>query len=245
MDTATSRRRGGHGPHPPRADADSATSPDSAASTPAKRCPARCRRGRTRRSAPPTGSTPSSSPAPRSPRRGTPTAARGCIGCARRWRTARFTPLDAPLLSSAPFDEAARRRTSCAGIRCRFPPAPTDFVDGLVTLGRQRRRGAAVRLRHSPLRRQPLDAASATSTMPTASCCSSRSRVRCGSAPNSARSTSRRARSRSSRAASRFRVELAGRRGARLRRRELRRAASACRSWARSAPTGSPTRATS
>ena len=51
-----------------------------------------------------------------------------------------------------------------------LPRAPTDFVDGLVTLAGNGSPGRAQRLRHPLVRRQPLDAAGASSTTPTASC---------------------------------------------------------------------------
>ena len=35
-------------------------------------------------------------------------------------------------LRSGPFDEVETPPNRCAGIRCRCPPKPTDFVDGLV-----------------------------------------------------------------------------------------------------------------
>ena len=73
--------------------------------------------------------------------------------------------------SSAAFDEVRRRRpTSCAGTRCRSRPTPTDFVEGLVTMAGNGDVRGAERLRHPPVRRQPLDARTASSTTPTASC---------------------------------------------------------------------------
>ena len=70
-----------------------------------------------------------------------------------------------------PLRRACRRRpTSCAGARCRCPTAPTDFVDGLATMAGNGSPDQHSRLRHPLVRRQPLDAATASSTTPTASC---------------------------------------------------------------------------
>ena len=51
-----------------------------------------------------------------------------------------------------------------------MPDAPTDFVDGLVTMAGNGSAGRAARLRDPPVRGQPVDARSASSTTPTASC---------------------------------------------------------------------------
>ena len=66
----------------------SATCRASATTSRPRRCRARCRSGRTRRSAPPTGSTPSSCRARPSRRRAAPTSARGSTASARRCSTA-------------------------------------------------------------------------------------------------------------------------------------------------------------
>ena len=51
-----------------------------------------------------------------------------------------------------------------------MPDAPTDFVDGLVTMAGNGDPAAMSGCGDSPLCRQPLDDAIASSTMPTASC---------------------------------------------------------------------------
>ena len=111
-----------------------------------------------------------------------------------------------------------------------IPRAPTDFVDGLVTYGRQRRPRAAKRLRHSSVCRQPLDAHAGILR------CRRRAADRAAAGPAAARRPSlggwwsSRWRSPSFRAALRFRVELPEGRRARLCVRELRRAVSTARS---------------
>ena len=136
--------------------AEPATSPASATSSPPRRCRARCRSAATRRSAAPTASMPSSCPAPPSPRRAPTTGAPGSTASARR-RCTRRSSASTPAASSATSTTCRRRRTSCAGTRCRCRTAPTDFVDGLVTMAGNgdphAQTGAAV----APLRRQPLD----------------------------------------------------------------------------------------
>jgi homogentisate 1,2-dioxygenase len=45
-----------------------------------------------------------------------------------------YARIDNGLIRSAPFNESTRRRRSCAGARSRSRK-PTDFVEGIVTLG--------------------------------------------------------------------------------------------------------------
>ena len=96
--------------------------PASATSSRPRRSKARCRSAAIRRSARRTVCTPSSSPAPRSPRRGTRIAARGSTASARRVLHGAFEPFAQPLARQRAVRRGADvARTSCAGIRFRCP----------------------------------------------------------------------------------------------------------------------------
>ena len=88
-----------------------------------------------------------------------PSAAHGAVPPHRR----------RPAAQRAVRRSRCRRRTACAGIRCRCPRQPTDFVDGL---SRSPATATSARYRHRDpsLSRQPLDGATARSSTPTASC---------------------------------------------------------------------------
>ena len=81
-----------------------------------------------------------------------------------------FEPIDSRPHPQRRSATCRRRRTSCAGTRCRCRRQPTDFVDGLVTMAGNGDPQAQTGVRHPPLRRQPLDGRTASSTTPTASC---------------------------------------------------------------------------
>ena len=106
-----------------------ATSPASAASLPAKRCPEPCRRDRTRRRRSPTAwyaeqFSGTAFTAPRQTNRrswAVPPAPRG-------GGPALPTPLDAPLLKSAPFEEMATPPTAAALGPSAAADGATDFV---------------------------------------------------------------------------------------------------------------------
>ncbi len=126
-----------------------------------KPSPARCRSAATRRSARRSASTPSSCPAPPSPRRAhenrrtwlyrlrpsaghaapsRPTTARRCCAAGRS------------------TEVAAVAQSAALGSRCPLPDEPTDFVDGLVTHGGNGDPAAQARASRVHLyARQPLD----------------------------------------------------------------------------------------
>ena len=189
---------------------------------------ARCRSGAIRRSAPPTGFTPSSSPGPPSRRRATPTAAAGCTASVRRPCTAasRRSP---PGGSSARFDEVRAAAESAALGSPPIPRAPTDFLDGPRDARRQRlARIAGERLRHPLVRCEPLHGGALLLRRGRRAADRAAARGRCVSRTELGRHRGpRRRRSRSFPRGLRFRVELLERQRARLRVRELRRAAPA------------------
>ena len=74
----------------------------------------------------------------RAARREPPAA--GSIACARRRAIRRSSPMHgATLLRSAPFDEVPPTPNRLRWDPLPLPETPTDFVDGLVTVWRQRR----------------------------------------------------------------------------------------------------------
>ena len=194
----------------------------------------------------PTGCTPSSSRAPRSPRRGTPTGAAGCIASARR-RCTDASRRSTHRAAHQPLRRAARsRRTSCAGDPLPLPRGADRFHRRAADARRQRlarrcMRGCGIhwyvanrsmaRALLLRRRRRAADRAAA--------------RARCASPPSSGCSRSRRRRSRVIPRGLRFRVELpdGAARAATSARTSARRCG--CPTSARSAPTASPIRAIS
>ncbi len=128
----------------------------SATSSRPRRCLARCR-CTIRRSAAPMGCMRSSSRARPSPRRA---QANRRTWLYRIRPAAEHGPFAAQphALLTARIRRRRRHRTRCAGIRCRCPRRATDFLDGLVTMGGNGAPQTHSWLRHSPVRRQPLDA---------------------------------------------------------------------------------------
>ena len=148
--------------------------------------------------------------------------------------TARFGRIDdAPAAQRAVRRGRDRRRTGCAGTRCRCPTTPADFVDGLVTIGRQRRRRArrpgsastSTARNRSMRERVFYDADGELLIVPQQGALRAR-------APSSACWTRARRDRASSRAACSFRVELPDGARARLCLRELRRAVPPARARA-------------
>ena len=194
----------------------------SATSSPPRRSPARCRSAATRRSAAPYGLyaeqlSGTAFTAPRAENRRSwlyrirPAAMHGP-----------FARLDDGRIGSA-FDDVADSPNQLRWSPLPMPAAPTDFVDGLVTMAGNGGAARADRRGGARLRRQPLDAAARVlqrrrrdADRPAAGPAALRHRAR-------HRSRSSRRRSSSSRAACAFRVELPDGAGARLRLRELRR----------------------
>ena len=138
---------------------------------------------------------------------------------------------------------AARARPSCAGTRLPLPGGADRFRGGPGADGGQRFARCAVGLRHSSLRGQSVDARPLFLQRRRRTADRAATGSAAGSTPSSDASTSSRRKSPSFRAACASASDAAGRRGARLCLRELRRAVQAARSRARSAPTALPTRA--
>ena len=139
---------------------------------------------------------------------------------------------------------STRRPRSCAGARSRSRKAPTDFVDGICTIGGNG--DVATQIRHggAHLCGQQVD------DRPLFLQCRRRDADRAAAGARALRHRARRHRGRARRdrapaARPALPRRTAGRPLARLYLRELRRRAAAARNSARSAPTGSPIRATS
>ena len=182
----------------------SVTPAGSGTSSRPRRSKARCPPGATRRSGRRSACTPSSSAGPRSPSR----AAVNRRTWVYRDPAEREAPAVQPDRQQAPQGHAIRRA------RARPEPAalgPAPAARSKASRGlhrrpvhgrRQRRHQDPRRDGDPPVRGQPVHDATATSSTPTASCCSSPSSARSSCTPSSARCGSAPARSPSSRAAS-------------------------------------------
>ena len=137
----------------------------------ARPCRARSPSAGTRRRSRRSASTPSSSRAPPSPRRARENRRSWLYRMRPSASTRAFRRIDGRGCSALRrADEAAPSPNRLRWNPLALPDEPTpDFVDGLVTLRRQRRPGDRRRHRHPPLRREPLDGPRLPST-PTASC---------------------------------------------------------------------------
>ena len=128
-------------------------------------------RAATRRSARRSASTPSRSRAPPSPRRAATTGAPGCTASARRRCTAVPARSTTARCAQPPFDDVPTPPN-----QLRWDPLPLpDRRRPTSSTAWSRWRATATPaaqtgVRHPSLRRQPLDAATASSTTPTASC---------------------------------------------------------------------------
>ena len=221
------------------------TSPASATSSPPRPCRARCRSAATRRSAAPTASMPSSCPAPRSPRRAPTTAAPGSTASGPAAQHRPFARIDNGRFTS---DFGAEPRTAepaalgpAADARTRRrPTSSTAWSRWPATATRMRRRGCGIHLyaaNRSMTDRYFYDADGELLIVPQ------QGRLRLATelgrdrrrAAGDRRDPARRALPRSSCPTAR-RAATSARTTARR---------SGCRTWARSAPTAWPTRATS
>ena len=107
--------------------------PASATNSQPRPSPARCRSGGTRRNASRMASMPNSFPAPPSPRRGTRTGAAGCIASVRRPCISRLRCWQNGSFHNR-FDATPASPNQLRWDPLPMPAAPTDFVDGLMTM---------------------------------------------------------------------------------------------------------------
>ena len=190
-----------------------------------------------------TGSTPSRSRAPRSPRRAPRIAARGRIASVPASCTSRSERMDDGRIVSR-FDEVPASPNQMRWDPLPLPTAPTDFARRPRHDGGQRQSRGDERACDPHVRRQPLDARSLLLRRRR------RAADRAAAGPPAHRHRARPARRRAAgdlrhSARPALSRRAAGRRGARLRVRELRRALPPAGPGRRSAATASPTRATS